>query len=230
MPPFKGFSPGKTPTVAIHAQFFSEVLPIVDDLAEMKVILFCYWALLQKEGEFRYLKRADFAQDSALMQGLGSIGDDPQVVLDGALQRAIDHGVLIVAELVLDSHTERLYFVNTEKGRAAVRQIHAGEWQPSAQDVIILPERPTIYSLYEDHIGALTPHIADELKDAERDYSYEWLVDAVKLAVENNVRRWSYIRAILERWKQEGRVDETDRRSRKESHTYAGLKWSDFAE
>jgi DnaD/phage-associated family protein len=42
--------------------------------------------------------------------------------------------------------------------------------------------------------------ISEELKDAESDYSAEW-VEGVKLAVEANKRSWRYIRAILERWR-----------------------------
>jgi DnaD/phage-associated family protein len=58
----------------------------------------------------------------------------------------------------------------------------------------------------------LTPIIADELKEAEKLYPYEWINDAIKKAVEQNIRKWSYISAILERWSAEGRSDGTYRR------------------
>src|SRR5687768_17552877 len=97
MTKFRGFSDGKAHSIQLHAQFFSEVLPLVDDLAEMKVVLFCYWALQQKQGEFRYLRRRDFAQDAALVDGLAVIGTDTDALLNQGLARAVEHGVLLAA-------------------------------------------------------------------------------------------------------------------------------------
>ena len=59
----------------------------------------------------------------------------------------------------------------------------------------------------EQNIGALTPLIADELLDAERNFPANWLKEAVRTAVENNARSWRYVLAILERWKREGKDD-----------------------
>ncbi len=230
MEKFNGFSAGKVRLTPLPAQFFSDLLPLVDDLAELKVTLFCFWALQQKEGDFRYLCRRDFAGDPALMRGLAATdSDDPESALDGALERATARGTLLCAEVTLDSGSERLYFVNTGRGRAALQQIEAGEWQPTTgtDPVEILPERPNIYALYEANIGPLTPLIADALKDAENEYPTAWLEEAIKLAVENNVRRWSYIRAILERWDKEGksRDEIAGRHTRKR---YTSGKYADF--
>ncbi|MEO1166196.1 MAG: DnaD domain protein, partial [Chloroflexota bacterium] len=71
--------------------------------------------------------------------------------------------------------------------------------------------------------------IADHLKEAEDDFSYEWIVDAITLAIENNARSWRYIRAILDRWQQEGRTEhEKSQRPHQRTNEYAGLNWSDF--
>lgn len=227
MKAFSGFPPGKTSTVAIHAQFFSDVLPLIDDLGELKVILFCYWALLQKEGHYRYLTRADFCGDAGLMAGSGL----DEAKLDQALARAVEHGILLKANISMNGAETALYFVNTARGRTAVQQIEAGRWQAdSNQQVEILPERPNIYTLYEQNIGPLTPGIAERLKDAEQEYPYDWIVDAINQGIDNNVRRWTYISAILESWKKEGRSDEASGRNRKANNPYAGLSWSDFAE
>ncbi|HRO90206.1 MAG TPA: DnaD domain protein, partial [Promineifilum sp.] len=75
------------------------------------------------------------------------------------------------------------------------------------QPITLMVERPNIFVLYEQNIGALTPLIADELREAERTYPPQWIEEAIKLAVTNNARRWRYIMAILERWRQEGRQD-----------------------
>lgn len=230
---FTGFAPGKHPTVPLHARFFSEVLPLVDDLATMKVILFCYWALRQKQGKFRYLFYEDFAQDESLMQGLAILdaSQPAEALLTAALARATAQKILLCAEVKLDNATQALYFLNTEVGRKGVEQINLGAWEPTADErVTILPERPTIYQLYEDNIGALTPLIADELRDAEDNYAYEWIVDAIQLAIENNARSWRYIRAILDRWTQEGRANETTGRHSQSDGEFAGEDWADYAE
>jgi DNA replication protein DnaD len=39
-----------------------------------------------------------------------------------------------------------------------------------------------------------------------------WAEEAIELAVENNVRKWRYVLAILERWRQEGKTDGNSRR------------------
>ncbi|HUT96533.1 MAG TPA: DnaD domain protein, partial [Dehalococcoidales bacterium] len=70
---------------------------------------------------------------------------------------------------------------------------------------------PDIFSLYEQNIGMLTPMIAEELRDALKVYPENWINDAIKEAVSNNKRKWSYISAILERWTTEGRDDGTYR-------------------
>lgn len=202
MTTFKGFPSGKAQTVAIHSQFISEIVPQIDNLAELKLCLFCYYALLQKEGHYRYLCRSDFLSSAELMQGLGD-----EASLDTALALAVEHGFLLAADVLLDKGQERLYFVNTAKGRSAIEAIEAGRWKPSeAETVEILPERPSIFKLYEENIGALTPMIADELKELEQEYPHEWIEEALETAVMGNKRRLNYIKAVLKGWKNDGRL------------------------
>ncbi|MFQ5615247.1 MAG: DnaD domain-containing protein, partial [Anaerolineales bacterium] len=72
--------------------------------------------------------------------------------------------------------------------------------------------------LYEAHIGPLTPHIADTLRDAEETYPAEWITDAIHIAAENNVRRWRYVDAILRSWQEKGRNDRQDKQDPKENY------------
>ncbi len=230
MKKFKGFPPGKVRQIEIPAPFFSELLPLIDDLAELKVTLFCLWALRQKEGKFRCLRRRDFLDSKALMHGLAAIQPDAdtEAILDAALQRAVERESLLCAEVGLDSGTEQLYFGNTVQGRAAIRQIKAGQWKPG-DPVEILPERPNIYTLYEDNIGLLTPIIADSLKDAEQTYPAHWLEEAVQEAVANNKRSWRYVQAILKRWETEGRSREiSGRHAEQDGRRYITGKYADI--
>jgi DnaD/phage-associated family protein len=65
-------------------------------------------------------------------------------------------------------------------------------------------QRPSIFSLYEQNVGLLTPLLAEQLADAERQYPPEWIEAAFTEAVNHNKRSWSYIRRILEIWEQGG--------------------------
>lgn len=73
------------------------------------------------------------------------------------------------------------------------------------QQIQVKVERPNIFTLYEQNIGLLSPIIADQLKDAADQYPAEWIEEAFRGAVEQNKRKWSYVRAILRRWETEGR-------------------------
>jgi DNA replication protein len=236
MQKFDGFpDDSKLSPTAFPAQFYSELLPIIDDLAELKLTIFCFWALNQREGSSRYLLREDFYDDDALVAGLLAI--DPSATMDqiltAALNRAIERGTLICAEVELDNGSETLYFVNSKKGRSAIAQIRAGEWQPGDDDhpVEILPERPNIFKLYEANIGALTPRIAEHLKDAEQDYPLEWILDAIYQSVDLNKRNWSYIQAILKNREREGKDGGfTKRPTRQDGQSYITGEFADFIE
>ncbi len=212
---FSGFPEGKLRLTQIPNLFFSDLLPIIDNLDEMKVTLYAFWALNQKEGRVRYLRLADFLNDREFMKGMGptpTLG--AEALMDG-IERAVARGTFLHVNVESADGQMDLYFVNTEKGRAAVEGITRGEWRPgpgSDEPVSLLVERPNIFVLYEQNIGALTPLIADELRDAEQTYPASWLQEAIELAVENNVRKWRYVLAILERWRQEGKQDGIDRR------------------
>lgn len=65
--------------------------------------------------------------------------------------------------------------------------------------------RAELFRLYENNIGLLTPMMVDELKWAQEEYPAAWFPDAFAEAVKANVRRWNYVKAILERWRTSGR-------------------------
>ena len=202
---FSGFPPGKVRSASIPEPVFTELIPLIDDLAELKLTLHVLWRLGQQQGKVRYLRRADLAADQVLLAGLG---DAPAQALGEALERAVERGTLLRVETTTGEMAEPLYFANTPIGRAAVEAIARGEWPDELESA----ERPNIFTLYEENIGLLTPLIADELREAEQTYPAAWIEDAFREAVSLNKRSWKYIRAILERWRTEGRGDETGRR------------------
>ena len=227
-PLFNGFPGGKVRLTRIPAQFFSELLPQIDHLGELKVTLYTLWCLDQMEGSFRYLRYRDYAGDERLMQGLGI---DPNQGLSDALQRAAARGTLLMAEIPGENGSEAYYFLNTPRGRAAIEAIQKGNWRPTGDPQLPIAldlERPNIFRLYEDNIGPLTPIIADTLKEAEQTYRTEWIEDAIRIAVENNVRRWRYIQAILESWQKEGRHEQNRGDTEKDRRRYIEGPFAEF--
>jgi DnaD/phage-associated family protein len=178
--------------------------------------------------------RGEIAADEVFMNGLGARADEQAEALRDGLERATARGTLLHVQLEGPEGPEDLYFVNTARSRAAVEGIRRGEWKPSGDpsapfDLTI--ERPNIFVLYEQNIGPLTPLIADRLKDAESDYPPEWIEEAIGIAVENNVRKWAYIEAILKRWQTEGKERETAHRdTRKDRRRYVEGEFSEFIE
>jgi DNA replication protein len=231
---FNGFPRSNGKTTALPSVFFSELLPQIDDLAELKLTLFCFRALYQKEGRFRYLRRRDFLNDEELLLSMATCAPDstPKETLDAALESACERGTVLCAAVKVNGSEEFLYFMNTPIGRAAVDQIQLGEWQPADLEnpTEILPERPNIFQLYEENIGPLTPLIADALKEAQRDYPSHWIDDAIRLAVESNARSWRYILKVLEGWRKEGKSREKFERSSQKSDgsRYLTGKYSEY--
>jgi len=203
---FSGFPPGKVRSASIPEPVFTEIIPLIDDLAELKLTLHVLWRLGQQRGKVRYLRRADLAADQVLLAGLG---DAPAEALGEALERAVERGTLLRVETTTGETAEPLYFANTPIGRAAVEAIARGEWPDELESAV----RPNVFTLYEQNIGLLTPLIADELREAEQIYPAAWIEDAFREAVSLNKRSWKYIRAILENWRTEGRGERTSRRT-----------------
>jgi DnaD/phage-associated family protein len=207
----KGFSgfPDKTEVERVPASFFAELLPIIDHLGELKVTLYCFWALPRKEGKYRYMTRADFLRDDRFMHGLDSPRRAAEAALDDALERAAARGTLLHVAVASAEGEEDLYFMNTARGRAAVAAIERGEWRPgeggAPAEITLDVERPNVFVLYEQNIGPLTPMIADALREVEEDYPHAWIEEAIEQAVLNNARSLNYVRAILRRWQAEGK-------------------------
>ncbi|NDJ61342.1 MAG: DnaD domain protein [Chloroflexi bacterium] len=230
MQPFPGFSDGAPRLVALPSAFFNDLLPLIDDLAELHVTLFCFWAVQQREGRFRYVRHRELAGHAPLQAALATTAPeiDPDESLAAALDRACARRSLLRAEVTIGSAPEMLYFINAEGGRAAHQQVLSGAWRPGDADhpIELLPERPTIYALYEQNIGPLTPMIADALKDAEHDYPQGWIVDAMRVAVERNARSWRFIASVLDRWRREGHTsghpaDQTQTEGQTQTHETA---------
>lgn len=211
---FAGFPSGKVPLTPIPRSFFSDLLPAIDHLGELKVTLYAFWALSAREGRFRYLRRDELAEDELLMKGLRLPGLSAEQALDEALERAVARGTLLRIGPTQHGLDQAYFFLNTAKGRAGAAALEDGSWRPSGDPrmpVELRLERPNLFTLYEQNIGPLTPMIAEMLQQAEKDYPARWLEEAIQISVRNNVRKWSYVEAILKGWRVEGKDDREDR-------------------
>jgi DnaD/phage-associated family protein len=209
----KGFSgfPAKSKYSPIPNIFFSELLPQIDDLVELKVTLHIFWTLYQKRGYPRYVTYSDLLGDPVLMKGIEGQGSAPEI-LRQALNQAVNRGTLLCWKSGRDGEVHELYFVNDDEGRKAVEKIGNGELEvgalAKAEPCPVSQEQPNIFTLYEQNIGMITsPTLADDLKEAEKIYPPSWIQDAFKEAVDLNRRNWRYISRILERWAAEGKDD-----------------------
>ena len=209
MAAFQGFPSRPTRQTPIPNLFFTAVLPLIDDLAELKVTLHLFWKLSWKKGYPRFVTFKELAGDLDLMSGLATGGVDAAKELRRGLTLVTARGAFLHLALEQDNGTDDLYFLNSDVDRVAVQRVRRGELDlgamPKPEAVTATPEHRTVFDLYEEHIGLVTPLMADELREAEETYPAGWIVDAFREAARLNKHNWRYIQRILERWKAEGR-------------------------
>ena len=92
---FPGFPDGKISFTYVPNLFFTELMPKIDHIPELKVTLYAFYALSQKEGKVRYLRLVDFITDTEFMRGLAPTPSEAADTLLDALERAIARGSLL---------------------------------------------------------------------------------------------------------------------------------------
>lgn len=211
---FQGFEERKKQFGALPDQFFSELLPAIEDINELKTTIYLLWSAY-KQGDYGLAFRVkDLMLDEIFLEGLQG-GSSKEELAAESLRQAAARGSLIQAS---DPKTgEALFFINSPRGRAAAELLRQGRISSEGVKPTLEMTQPNIYRLYEENIGPLTPILADSLRDAQQTYPEEWISEAIQLAVKNNVRRWKYVESILKRWQEEGR-DGTHRRDDQEDH------------
>lgn len=186
MSEFEGIPPGRLSFTALPNVLLSEWLPLADDLSEVKVTLHVFYLLTQKKGSPRFVTEAELAADATLMGSL----DFKTSKLKRGLERATEHHALLRS----DADGVAVYLFNTPESRRVLEA--KTKLQPAAAAPAAAPA-PSIFRLYEENIGVLSPLIVDELKEAEAEYPPNEILDAFRIAAENNVRSWRYVSKIL---------------------------------
>jgi DnaD/phage-associated family protein len=188
MPTFNGFTSSETFT-AVPDTFFRELLTQIEDADELRATLHAIWRIEHQEGPVRFLRRADFGAFAA------------------GVDKAVSRGTL----LRVQNEAGEFFFLNSPRGRASVEAIQSGKFDPSKIQNAPPVEHSNVFTLYEQNIGALTPLIADMLREAEKEYPSMWFEEAFEIAVAKNVRNWKYVEAILKRWKEKGKDERKNR-------------------
>ena len=231
---FVGFPAGRLRYTPVPDLLFSELLPQIDSLPELKVTLHVIWLLRRKKGPEQWVNRQELLHDGLLLSGLKASHKSPEKMVEDGLERAVARGTLLhLTGETEEGEEEDWYLLNSEQGRLAAEKIRAGELELGPAEVGPEPrvglERPNIFVLYEQNIGTLQPMIAEELQEAEDSYPAEWITEAFKIAAEQNVRKWRYIQAILERWASEGKDDgEAGRDSEQDRYRYIKGRYKDY--
>jgi DNA replication protein len=213
--PFSGFSTQRDRSIALPAELFTDVLAEVQDLAELKVLLTIFRLAAAQRDLPRDRPRAvgweTLRQDEVLREGLAVLGKEQTVEerLDRALERAVARGTVLHLVAQRSGHAESWYILNTAANRRLVQALGQDlgrlSGTPLAEASAVSLEPPSIFSLYEQNIGLVTPMLAEELAEAAEQYPPEWIEEAFREAVTHNRRHWRYIQAILERWARDGR-------------------------
>jgi DnaD/phage-associated family protein len=203
---FTGFSTDKL--IGLPPEFFTQVLPAIVVPSELKVTLHIFYRLSKQRGSPRRINWDELTSDHMLIQSLRGLSRlrPPHELLEEGLDAALQRTTLLHLALPGDGRLTNWYLVNTAANRAWV------ETMDEAQ-VSLLPNDPApeqrlpLLALYEQNIGLVTPLLVDELREAEAQYPYEWLEEAIREAVRANARSWRYVRKVLERWATNGRAN-----------------------
>lgn len=225
---FNGFPEGKSRLVPVPVEFFTQLLPKIDDPLELKLTLHAFWFMDKQEGSFRFIWKQDFLDDSILMGSLDGDIEKAKKKLSTTLEKITGHGVFLKAVV---GNNDEFYVLNSPSGRAAINAFEKGAWSPSDAQRTTLKladQTPNIFKLYEDNIGLLTPLIAEDLKAAEQLYPQQWVEEAFREAVQRNARSWKYIETILKRWKEQGRDDADQTSDKKDRRKYIQGEYGDI--
>jgi DnaD/phage-associated family protein len=152
MTAFTGFPTGKNPYVPIPEVFFTQILPEIEDSAELKVTLHIFWRLAKKQVELRCISDKEMETDKLLLYSLKRRGDPRPVEerLRVALEEAVARGTLLRVNLQMmgengDIYAQKSvnwYFFNTARSRKVVSALQGGEMIPAR--MLLLQEEQSV--------------------------------------------------------------------------------------
>jgi len=112
--------------------------------------------------------------------------------LERKLVKPVDTQKKDIKEIEIKNTTSSSGDGSFETEQKTNNEIDDSEWQ-------------SVIEAYESNIGVFTAMSSEMVRSAFDDYGALLVVDAIKAAVSQNVRKWSYVDGILKRWKADGR-------------------------
>ena len=209
---FKGF-PAKMQFTPIPNIVFSSLLPLITDISELKVLLHVFALIYPKKGSLKFVSFKELLSHTDLAD---NSKESPEKDLRQILEALIKKEAILQLAVKNGETSEDIFFLNNETNRKAIEKLRSGniilpDLKPVLPVPVNLPELADIFTLYEENVGMLTPLIAEELREAGKQYPESWIREAIKEAVTMNKRNWRYIARILEHWSIEGKDDGTYR-------------------
>ena len=174
----------KTSLVSLPEPFFTQVVPKIQEMAELKVVLYVAYLILRKQDPSTQRCECSVSYKELKAESCRLSAELGEETLRQALNSAVEHGILLHSTLNINGMLEDVYSLTVDSHQ---------------------PPTINVFALYEQNIGMITPMIAEELKEAEKIYPPQWIEEAFKEAVTLNKRSWKYIARILERWASEGK-------------------------
>jgi DNA replication protein len=206
---FAGF-PGVARATAIPNVFFASVLPRMVNAGELLAFLWVSRLVQDQRGEARFVTADQVWAEPGAAQSFAAMGRGREGLEQG-LRGCAQLGALLALRVAGSAGETDVFFVNNPQSRRAVARARAGELSLRPETIAYeapLEQRPGIFRLYEDHIGTITPMVAEKLIQAAERYPPEWVEEAFREAAELNARSWRYVERILKNWDEEGRGHE----------------------
>ena len=175
------------------------VLAEVEDLRTLKLILRAIWLLERQRGFPRYISTEDLRRDRVVSR---LIHDESE--LAECLNSAKSQGVLIEVSV----NGNECLMLNTESAERASFDVISPAGTPENESGWDSPTTstspPDAFRAYEENIGVLSPMIRENILSALEDFTDEDITYAVRIAVENESRSWSFVAGVLRRWLRDG--------------------------
>ena len=201
---------------------FGSVLEKLNDIDLLKCILRIIFLQNQKKGFPRFLTLNELIVDKTLTSTFWQGEDNHADALVKALGELENLGLILYIKVQDKGGSQiPIYLINSQEGRKGAEFLKNSNqfvdpYYPSVHPRKVQVSKENIFTLYEQNIGVIGHMMAEELKEAERNYPNDWLQEAFREAVLHNKRNWSYIRAILKGWAVDGKGNgESGRYSKK---------------
>lgn len=173
------------------------------DKETVTLILRTLWWLDRSRSYPKSVRVADLRFDRILVAKLGDL-------FEHALDVAVSTGMF----LKNGSGANEKIFLNTESAARLVADSDelpepaSGGWDGHSNQ-----QAPAdAYREYEKNIAPLTPMIRESVSRALQDFTDQQIVEAIRIAVENEARNWSYVSAVLRKWNRGGVPHESSTR------------------